>query len=225
MSINPTDLAAWRKSRGRVGVLELPEALPDAPFVLKVDFGGLAELAGRVDNSLLEPALREFNAVQAETAEVDQLPEGERGALHLALDNRLIDAMNRYHDAWLAAFIVEPAYVPLAALERGAGPPNAICLHDIPGEVRPLLVALAREGYGALESFRANLRRLVADSDGGGVAPAAEPLAAAPPPVAEVPPGPSALREVARTGTAEPRGARPPAPTRPAGPRPARRPA
>jgi hypothetical protein len=220
MSINPTDLAAWRKSRGRVGVQELPEALPDAPFVLKVDFGGLSELAGRVPNSVLEAALREFNAVQAETEAVDQLPDGERGALHMALDNRLIDALNRYHDIWLSVFIVEPPYIPLADLPRGGCPEQAICLYDLPSALRPALVELAREGYSALESFRTNARRLVADSDGGSVAPAAEPVAAAPAPAPAVSPRSSALREVASAGTGAAgrteRGARP-APARHAG--------
>lgn len=222
MSINPTDLAAWRKARGRVGVQELPEALPGAPFTLKVDFGGLGELAGQVPNTLLEAALREFDAVQQETEAVDQLPEGERGSRHLALQTRLADALNRYHDAWLAAFIVEPAYIPLADLPRGGCPEQAICLHDIPGELRPALVALAREGYSALESFRAAARSLAPDSDGGAVAPAAELLVPAPAPAPAVPPRPSLVREVAGAGDAQRPGPRPGAAVRPAA-RPTRR--
>lgn len=211
MNLNPTDLAAWRASRGRVGVVALPEALPGAPFVVHVDLGGLTELAGRVNNPLLEAALAEYDDVRRETAAVDALEEQDRGSRYLALQTRNMDALNRYWDAWLAAAIVEPRYIPLADLPAGGCPEDAICLHDFPIERREALVTLFQAGAQGLEPFRAWARGLGDDSDGGSVARAAEPLVPPSEPAGAVPPGPSPVSEVGSVRAGAPAGARPPA--------------
>ncbi len=190
------DLAAWRKARGRVGVQELPDAIPGAPFVLVVDFSGLSTLVGtgQVSNPLLEAALAGLTQAQAAYATYQ---DTETPAQHLlTVQLELEKSLAAYHDLWLGAFIVSPPYYRLDQLPRGACPEDGICLYDIPPERRQPLVDLARGGYESLDTFRAAIREQDVVGDGEQTAPEAEQLAPAPESAGSVPPGPSPLRAV-----------------------------
>lgn len=218
MSVNPTDLAAWRKARGRVGVQELPEAMPEGtPFTLVVDYSGLTELAinGQVPNPLIDAALRGLQAAQEDAATISAQPEGTQGQALLAVKLKLDEATARWQDAILGAFIVSPPYIRLDDLPRGGAPEGAICLHDIPdggrvdeSDVRTALVALALGGYASLETFRRATQRPTPSADGGEVRAGAEQLVSPPEPPASVLPRPSALPSVVPDGKPAPAAAR-----------------
>ncbi len=193
-------LAAWRKARGRVGIQELPDAIPGAPFTLMVDFSGLSALVGtgQVSNPLLETALAGLAKAQADYATYEA---AETPAQHLlTVQLELEKSLAAYHDLWLGAFIVAPPYYHLDQLPRGACPEDGICLYDIPPDRRQPLVDLARGGYESLDTFRAVTREQDAMGDGGEAASETEQLAAAPEPAGGVPPGPSPLRAVGAGG-------------------------
>lgn len=199
------DLAAWRRARGRVGLQELPDALPaDTPFVLVVDFSGLTELtsSGVMPNPLIDAALRGLDEAQATKAAADAQPEGTRGNAYYATQLRLQESLDRWHDAVLGAFIVSPPYYRLGELPRGGCPPDGICLYDLPVDRRQALVNLAVGGYESLASFRTAFGGAPASADGGTVGTAPEPLAATPASAPGVSPGPSLVHPVDPPGRA-----------------------
>lgn len=211
MSYSPADLAALRRAIGRGGVQELPDVLPG--IVLKVDLGGLAELVrrGALDNVLLVDAHEASQAAEAARQEAQtEDPEAEAPATQQVIWESL-KKRDIWHDAVLAAFVVEPHYYRLEELPPGAAPEDGLCLFDFDEKsgVRDLVVSLALNGWEGLAPFRAVLGMLAVGRDGDAAAPAAEQLVPGPggEPAPDVLAGPGRPAPVGRARKSGPRDA------------------